>query len=131
MLNPILKFNYEKNLSLVTESKSFKEAIAFILNRKEPAAIVPIKMTEIGSGKIYYFDQTKFQSFIAGELYQDELLEECVCDGLFRNDKDIEISQEEIIDKGSLWKLNSKKLLLVSSERFVELDYPTSNFTEI
>jgi predicted Ser/Thr protein kinase len=131
MPNPILKFNYDKDVSLITKSKSFKEAIIFILNLKEPASFMPIKMTEENSGKIYYFDETKFQSFIEGELLEEELLQECECEGLYRNMEDIEITEEETIDKGSLWKLKSNKFLLISSEIFLQIDFRNSNFMEI
>ncbi len=131
MPNPILKFNYDKDVSLIIKSKSFKEAVAFILELKEPAAFMPIKMAELSSGKLYYFDETKFQSFLAEELFEEELLQECECDGLFRNIKKVNYNQEQTIDKGSLWKLKSNKLILISSESYLELDYPNSNFIEI
>ena len=88
-------------------------------------------MNSFNISKLYYFDETKFQSYIAEELFEEELLQLCECDGLFRNIKKINYNQEQSIDKGFLWKLKSNKFILISSESYLELDYPNSNFIEI
>jgi len=120
--NPVLTFYYDKNVQLTTKSKSFKEAVQFILDRKEPTEFTPIKMVAESTGKTLYFDENKFKAFLQGEYTETEIIQATECDGIFRNTEDITISKDDVIDSGALWKLMDKHYVLIDDDRFLAFD---------
>jgi len=128
---PVLTYHYANNVTLTTKSKGFRESVQFILDRKEPTQFTPFKMVAESTGKTFYFDETKFKSFLEGNYTEAEICEATRCEGLFRNTEDIVITKHDIIDKGSLWKLLDKHYILVDDDRFLPLKAPLDGFVEI
>lgn len=122
MPNPVLTFHYGKDVKLTTKSKSFKEAIKFVLERKEPTDFTLIKMVAESTGKTLYFDENKFKAFLQGEYTETEIIEATQCEGIFRNTEDIIISKDDVIDSGALWKLMDKHYVLIDDDRFLAFD---------
>jgi hypothetical protein len=80
---------------------------------------------------ILFYDQNKFNAFVAGEISQYQLIAETQCDGLFRNALDIQLSKEESIDSGSLWYLKDGFFILANDDQFAKMIAPDSNFQKI
>ena len=131
MVKPIINFHYPKAIKLQTKQKTFVEAIEFVLNREEPTNFTPYKIVFESTGKTLYFDETKFKALLAGELTEQEVIFETECDGLYRNEVDIEITKHDIIDTGALWKLKEGKFILIDTERYLPIKAPDSNFVEV
>lgn len=129
--NPILVFHYTDAITLKTTTKTFEEAIVFIMKVPRFASHPPLKIVVETTGKILHFDEQKFQAFVDGDLEAPELIEQTECDGLFRNKEDIQIAKHDIIDSGSLWKLKGKTLLLVDDDRHIPIVFPDDNFIKI
>ncbi|WP_298119293.1 hypothetical protein [Flavobacterium sp.] len=131
MPKPVLTYHYANKVTLTTKTKDFKESIKFVLDRKEPTQFTPYKMVAESTGVTFYFDETKFKSFIEGNYTESEICEATRCEGLFRNTNDYVISKDDIIDKGSLWKLIDKHYVLVDDDRFLAFKAPVDGFIEI
>jgi hypothetical protein len=129
--NPVLTFYYDKKVKLTTKSKSFKEAIKYVLERKEPTKFTPIKMVAESTGKTLYFDENKFKAFLQGEYTETEIIQATECEGIFRNTDDVTISKDDVIDSGALWKLIDKHYVLVDDDRFLAIKCPPEGFEEI
>lgn len=129
--NPILVFHYTDAITLKTTTKTFEEAIVFIMKVPRFASHPPLKIVVETTGKILHFDEQKFQAFVDGDLEAAELIEQTECDGLFRNKEDIQIAKHDIIDSGSLWKLVGRNLTLVDDDRLAILLYNKEDFIEI
>ena len=91
----------------------------------------PLKMHFLSTDKILYFDWPLFKSYIDGDLSQPDLIAGTQCQGLFRNKVDIELTKHDIIDAGSLFKLNNQTFILIDQERYVPIAAPDPNFEEI
>jgi hypothetical protein len=131
MSKPVLTYHYANNVTLTTKSKGFRESVQFILDRKEPTQFTPYKMVAESTGKTFYFDETKFKSFLEGNYTEAEICEATRCDGLFRNSVDIVITRHDVIDSGSLWKLIGKNFVLIDDDRYLPILAPDDNFVEI
>lgn len=129
--NPILIFHYTDAITLRTTTKTFEQAVNFIMKVPRFASHPPLKMVVESTGKILYFDEPKFQAFIDGNLEAAELIDQTECDGLFRNKVDVQIAKHDIIDSGSLWKRKGKTLYLIDEDRHLPIVFPDDNFIEI
>ncbi|MBY0485594.1 MAG: hypothetical protein K2P85_00140 [Flavobacteriaceae bacterium] len=131
MPNPILIFHYEKSVKLTTKSKTFREAVKFVLDRQEPTTFTPTKIVAESTGKIFYFDELKFKAFIAGDYTESEIIKLTECDGLFRNTEEVSVNKNDLVDPGALWKLQSNHYVLIDEDRYICIKAPNSNFIEI
>lgn len=129
--NPTLIFHYTDAITLRTTTKTFEEAVNFIMKVPRFASHPPLKMVVESTGKILYFDETKFKAFVEGEISQIILIQETQSDGLYRNKVDIQIAKHDIIDSGSLWKRKGKTLYLIDEDRHLPIVFPDDNFIEI
>ena len=131
MFNPTLKYHFLGGITLETKEKDFFESVQFVQNIPQTATNPPIKLEVVSTGMQLFYDQNKFNAFVAGEISQYQLIAETQCDGLFRNALDIQLSKEESIDSGSLWYLKEGFFILADDDRFAKMIAPDSNFKKI
>jgi hypothetical protein len=131
MDKPVLTYHYEKGVTLTTKTKSFYDSVKFILERQEPTTFTPVKLVISSTGLTLYFDEEKFKLFINHEITQTDLIADTNCEGVFRNEFDIEIAKQDIIESGRLWKLLNKKYILIDKDRYLPIKFPDDNFKEI
>ena len=130
MPNPILVFHYTDAVTLKTTTKTFREAIAFVMNVPRFASNPPMKLVIVSTQKTLHFDEDKFQAFLDGDLSQENLFTLTECDDLFRNKVDLVCGGIEV-DKSSLWKLVKNKFILVDDDQYVAVLSPDENFVAI
>lgn len=128
--NPTLVFHYTGAVTLKTTTKTFREAIVFVMKVPRFASHPPIKLVIESTQKTLYFDEDKFQAFLDGDLSQENLFNLTECDGMFRNKVDLVCGGIEV-DHYSLWKLVKNKFILVDDDQYVAVMSPDDDFVEI
>lgn len=131
MPNIVIKITYSDGTSLEQNNKSFKAMIklAFIIG--EQNCIQPLKVLFPTTGKVLYFDDTLFRSYINEELEQPDLIDQTQCEGLYRNRAELILSDKSIIDPGALWKKFGKNLILIDADEYITSPLNEKAFVEI
>jgi len=129
MSSPILKFVYPNGHILESKSRDFKNAIKFVFEAPGLKEHTPLKIIVESTGKVFYFNKIRFREFINDEITLEELVYECQCEGLYRNNETIVFN--DTIDSGSLWKLIDGNFILIDSERYCHTKADFINFTQV
>lgn len=130
MPNISIKVTFHNGETMTISDKDFFNAVKFILDFTKEKSIYAVFL-EFSSGKILYFDDKKFQSFIDGDLEQIDLIAHTECDGVYRNNVDVVLSEHDEIEIGCLWKLMKNNFVLIDDDRFLIVKYPDSNFVPV
>ena len=119
MSSPVsIKVFYAKGIRVSMKNKSFKEAMHLIWDSPAFKDYEPMKMVFTSTGKVLFMDAQAFNSYLAGAITMQELVELTECDELYRNKFDF-INEEFSIDAGSLWKASGKTLTLIDDDTYV------------
>jgi hypothetical protein len=119
--NVSVKVYYAKGITLILKNRSFHEAMVFIWKSPAFKDYDPIKMVFISTGKTLYMDKQAFMDYLDGKFNQQALIEFTQCDELYRNINDFKADDSNfIVESGSLWKLQGKKLTLIDDDNHVE-----------
>jgi hypothetical protein len=114
-----LKVYYAKSKSLIFQNRTFKQAMILIWQSEDFKEYDPLKIVFTSTGKTLYADKGYFYSFLDGNITMQELIELTQCDELYRNTKDLLTDDNLTVDKGSLWKVNEKELILIDDDNHI------------
>lgn len=116
-----LKVYYAKSKSLTSQNRTFKETMILIWQSEDFKEHDPLKIVFTNTGKTLYADKQAFLHYLNGDFNLQALLNHTQCDELYRNTVDFKPDESNIVvEKGSLWKLIDKKLILIDEDNHVE-----------
>jgi len=116
-----LKVHYAKSKSLTSQNRSFKEAMILVWESEDFKEYDPLKIVFTNTGKTLYADKKAFMHYLDGDFNLQALVNYTECDELYRNTVDFKADESEfVVEKGSLWKLLNKKLLLIDDDNHIE-----------
>jgi hypothetical protein len=110
-----VKVFYGKGIRVHIKNKSFKEAMNLIWVSPAFSDYEPLKIQLTSTEKILYADRQAFLNYLNGEIDIATLITQTQCEELYRNTKDYH-ANGNVIDAGSLWKLENKNLVLIDDD---------------
>lgn len=117
-----IEFQYPNGEKLTVTNKSFLESVKMVLNGKFDKIGTPIKVLFPTTKKVLYFDDDYFQSYLADNISQSELIELTECDGLYRNKEDRNDFKHPFVEKGALWKKQGDSMILIDRDQYISLE---------
>lgn len=127
MLNVIfLGINGE---SLKLQATTLREI--FTIQRNEKFKMQPVAL-RFESGKLLFYNENTINAFVLDENMEvSELVENCQCKAIYRNNKDVLTNDKITIESGALWRETDRFLELVDDDYFVQSELDNSLFDKI
>lgn len=105
-----VKVYYAKDIRVILQGRTFKEAMELIWTAEPFAKYTPLKMVFTATGQVFFLDPLAHSKYAKGEITQEELLRLTGCDDIYRNKVEVRTPDFYTVPKGKIW-LSKKKTL--------------------
>lgn len=123
-------FFANQHLSIRVRNKTIDEALK--LAHGISVKIKPLVKMVFDNGDVLYFDDYKIESFIKKEITFEQLVNYLKCKDVVFNKLPVLDENQNVIDAGSLWKLNNDNLcVLIDDDQYVESEYIEDLFESV
>jgi hypothetical protein len=109
-----VKVYYAKDIRVILQGRTFKEAMKLIWNAEPFSKYTPLKMVFTATGQLLFLDKQAYSMYIKGEITQEELIQLTVCDDIYQNKTEITTPDFYTVGPGNVWKAKKKELTLIN-----------------
>jgi len=124
-----VKVSYLDGANMSLSGMSFKQTIIFLSEDAKKHKRTPLLMV-FSTGKKLYYDEDQVRLFVAGTIDQMELVENCECEGIYRNNTRLKMENGEELEEGWLWTKKNQHVFLVDRDQGIYCPFDSELFIE-
>jgi hypothetical protein len=124
-----VKISYLDGAKMSLSGMSFKQIVIFVSEDATKHKRTPLLMV-FSTGKKLYYDDDHVRSFVAGSIDQMELVENCECEGIYRNNTRLKMENGEELEEGGLWTKKNNYVFLVDKDQGIYCPFDSELFIE-
>jgi len=124
-----VKVSYLDGATMTLSGLSFKQIILFVSDDAKKHKRTPLLMV-FSTGKKLYYDEEQIKLFVTDNIDQMELVENCECDGIYRNATRLKMENGEELEEGWLWTKKNQHVFLVDKDQGIYCPFDEKLFIE-
>jgi len=124
-----VKVSYLDGATMTLSGLSFKQIILFVSDDAKKHKRNPLLMV-FSTGKKLYYDEEQIKLFVTDNIDQMELVENCECDGIYRNNTRLKMENGEELEEGWLWTKKNNYVFLVDRDQGIYCPFDEKLFIE-